>query len=118
MSEWIKKKIKKGNEKSSNWITKKEKPTQWITKKEKSSWIKKKKRTDDSGEPRPPNKWIQKKEKPTQWIKRKEKSHGGGIGVQTHGVKLARALNTGTPDHTKYLNEHGYLKGGVPVKNG
>ena len=80
MSEWIKKKIKKGNEKSSNWIT--------------------------------------KKEKPTQWIKRKEKSHGGGIGVQTHGVKLARALNTGTPDHTKYLNEHGYLKGGVPVKNG
>ena len=51
-------------------------------------------------------------------IVRELKSKGGGIGAQTHGVKLARALNTRTPDHSKFLNEHGYLKGGVPVKNG
>ena len=43
---------------------------------------------------------------------------GGGVGIQTHGNKLARALNTKTPDHSKFLNEYGYLKGGVPVKNG
>jgi len=45
-------------------------------------------------------------------------THGGGVGIQTHGNKLARALNTKTPDHSKFLNEYGYLKGGVPVKNG
>tara|TARA_R100001082_G_scaffold105857_1_gene78273 strand:- start:698 stop:871 length:174 start_codon:yes stop_codon:yes gene_type:complete len=45
MTEWIKKKTKKGDEKSSDWITKKEKKTNWITKKDKKkdSWITKKK---------------------------------------------------------------------------
>ena len=50
--------------------------------------------------------------------KRSQHSIGGGVGIQTHGNKLARALNTKTPDHSKFLNEYGYLKGGVPVKNG
>ena len=49
---------------------------------------------------------------------RVELKEGGGVGIQTHGNKLARALNTKTPDHSKFLNEYGYLKGGVPVKNG
>ena len=100
-------------------------PADEPTKSKSTKWITKKKRTDDAGETRPPNKWIQKKKKPTEWITkkknwitRKEKSHGGGVGIQTHGNKLARALNTKTPDHSKFLNEYGYLKGGVPVKNG
>ena len=50
--------------------------------------------------------------------KRTKKSHGGGVGIQTHGGRLGSALNTKVPDHSTYLNEYGYLKGGVPVKNG
>jgi len=42
---------------------------------------------------------------------------GGGIGIQTRGVKLASALNTQTPDHSVYLNEDGYLKGGIKVRS-
>ena len=49
---------------------------------------------------------------------RTRKSSGGGVGIQTHGGRLGSALNTKVPDHSKYLNEYGYLKGGVPVKNG
>ena len=41
----------------------------------------------------------------------------GGIGIQTRGVKLASALNTQPPDHSVYLNEDGYLKGGVKVRS-
>ena len=37
-----------------------------------TEWITKKKKTDEEGEPRPPNKWIQKKEKKKEWIKKKE----------------------------------------------
>jgi hypothetical protein len=59
---------------------------------------------------------INKKGQPL--TKRVKMTHGGGVGIQTHGNKLARALNTQTPDHSKFLNEYGYLKGGVPVKNG
>ena len=44
-------------------------------------------------------------------------SHGGGVGIQTHGNKLAKALNTKTPDHSVYLNEDGYLKGGIKVRS-
>jgi len=101
MTEWISKKEKPKTE----WITKKEKPkTEWITKKEKpKKWITKKKN------------WITKKSEPKP---RTEKSHGGGVGIQTHGGRLGSALNTKVPDHSKYLNEYGYLKGGVPVKNG
>ena len=47
---------------------------------------------------------------------RDKKSHGG-VGIQTHGNKLASALNTQTPDHSVYLNEDGYLKGGIKVRN-
>ena len=42
--------------------------------------------------------------------------YGGGVGVKTHGNKLASALNTQTPDHSVYLNEDGYLKGGIKVR--
>ena len=47
----------------------------------------------------------------------KKYGHGGGVGIQTHGNKLASALNTQTPDHSVYLNEDGYLKGGVKVRS-
>ena len=46
-----------------------------------------------------------------------KKSHGGGVGIQTQGNKLASALNTQTPDHSVYLNEDGYLKGGIKVRS-
>ena len=94
---------------TAKWITKKSKTmedkpstSKWITKKSKPAWITKKSKP-----------WITKKSKP-----RTEKSHGGGVGIQTHGGRLGSALNTKVPDHSKYLNEYGYLKGGVPVKNG
>ena len=47
---------------------------------------------------------------------RSKMSHGG-VGIQTHGNKLASALNTQTPDHSVYLNEDGYLKGGIKVRS-
>ena len=59
---------------------------------------------------------INKKGQPL--TKRVKMNHGGGVGIQTHGGRLGSALNTKVPDHSKYLNEYGYLKGGVPVKNG
>ena len=49
--------------------------------------------------------------------KRVKKSHGGGVGIQTHGNKLAKALNTQTPDHSVYLNEDNYLKGGIKIRS-
>ena len=49
--------------------------------------------------------------------KRLKKSHGGGVGIQTHGNKLAKALNTQTPDHSVYLNEDNYLKGGIKIRS-
>jgi len=58
---------------------------------------------------------INKKGQP---LTKRVKMNNGGVGIQTHGNKLAKALNTKTPDHSKFLNEYGYLKGGVPVKNG
>jgi len=61
------------------------------------------------------NMTINKKGQP---LTKRVKMNHGGVGIQTHGNKLARALNTKTPDHSKFLNEYGYLKGGVPVKNG
>ena len=42
---------------------------------------------------------------------------GGGVGIQTHGNKLAKALNTQTPDHSVYLNEDNYLKGGIKIRS-
>ena len=57
-----------------------------------------------------------------QWIEEKykvrvERRHGGGVGIQTHGNKLAKALNTQTPDHSVYLNEDNYLKGGIKIRS-
>ena len=43
--------------------------------------------------------------------------HGGGVGIQTHGNKLAKALNTQTPDHSVYLNKDNYLKGGIKIRS-
>ena len=43
--------------------------------------------------------------------------HGGGVGIQTHGNKLAKPLNTQTPDHSIYLNEDNYLKGGIKIRS-
>ena len=48
---------------------------------------------------------------------RVERRHGGGVGIQTHGNKLAKALNTQTPDHSVYLNEDNYLKGGIKIRS-
>jgi len=50
-------------------------------------------------------------------VRRVLKSHGGGVGIQTHGNKLAKALNTQTPDHSVYLNEDNYLKGGIKIRS-
>ena len=58
---------------------------------------------------------INKKGQPL--AKRVKMTHGGGVGIQTHGNKLASALNTQTPDHSVYLNEDGYLKGGIKVRS-
>ena len=49
--------------------------------------------------------------------KRAKRSHGGGVGIQTHGNKLAKPLNTQTPDHSVYLNEDNYLKGGIKIRS-
>ena len=50
-------------------------------------------------------------------VRRVLKSHGGGVGIQTHGNKLAKALNTQTPEHSVYLNEDNYLKGGIKIRS-
>ena len=58
---------------------------------------------------------INKKGQPL--AKRVKMTHGGGVGIQTHGNKLAKALNTQTPDHSVYLNEDNYLKGGIKIRS-
>jgi len=49
--------------------------------------------------------------------RRAKKSHGGGVGIQTHGNKLAKALNTQTPEFSSYINEDGYYKGGIKIRS-
>ena len=44
-------------------------------------------------------------------------SHGGGVGIQTHGNKLAKALNTKRPDQSLFLNSDGYLTGGIKIRS-
>jgi hypothetical protein len=44
-------------------------------------------------------------------------THGGGVGIQTHGNKLAKALNTQTPEFSSYINEDGYYKGGIKIRS-
>ena len=48
---------------------------------------------------------------------RVKKSHGGGVGIQTHGNKLAKALNTKRPDQSLFLNSDGYLTGGIKIRS-
>ena len=61
---------------------------------------------------------YKQKQNPNQRTKKRTKrSHGGGVGIQTHGNKLAKALNTQTPDHSVYLNEDNYLKGGIKIRS-
>ena len=57
-----------------------------------------------------------------QWIEEKykvrvERRHGGGVGIQTHGNKLAKPLNTQTPKFSSYINEDGYYKGGIKIRS-
>jgi len=48
---------------------------------------------------------------------RVKKSLGGGVGIQTHGNKLAKALNTKRPDQSLFQNEDGYLVGGIKIRS-
>jgi len=59
----------------------------------------------------------QEKKSEKQDFSRTKRSHGGGVGIQTHGNKLAKALNTQTPDHSVYLNKDNYLKGGIKIRS-
>jgi len=58
---------------------------------------------------------INKKGQPL--TKRVHMSHGGGVGIQTHGNKLAKALNTKRPDQSLFQNKDGYLIGGIPIRS-
>ena len=62
---------------------------------------------------RPP----QQKKSERQDFSRTKKSHGGGVGIQTHGNKLAKALNTQTPEFSSYINKDGYYKGGIKIRS-
>ena len=44
-------------------------------------------------------------------------THGGGVGIQTHGNKLAKALNTKRPDQSLFQNKDGYLTGGIKIRS-
>ena len=58
---------------------------------------------------------INKKGQPL--AKRVKMTHGGGVGIQTHGNKLAKALNTERPDQSLFLNSDGYLTGGIKIRS-
>ena len=62
---------------------------------------------------RPP----QQKKSERQDFSRTKKSRGGGVGIQTHGNKLAKALNTKRPDQSLFLNSDGYLTGGIKIRS-
>ena len=48
---------------------------------------------------------------------RKKYGHGGGVGIQTHGNKLAKPLNTQRPDQSLFQNKDGYLTGGIKIRS-
>ena len=58
---------------------------------------------------------INKKGQPL--AKRVKMTHGGGVGIQTHGNKLAKALNTQRPDQSLFQNKDGYLTGGIKIRS-
>ena len=70
------------------------------------------KKTDKGGPDREDSSKIAKNTGP-----RVKKSHGGGVGIQTHGNKLAKALNTKRPDQSLFLNSDGYLTGGIKIRS-
>ena len=70
-----------------------------------------------TGEHEPGGGGSDKKKGRKKSVARQSKSHGGGVGIQTHGNKLAKPLNTQTPDHSVYLNEDNYLKGGIKIRS-
>ena len=59
-----------------------------------------------------------KNEAPRNTTMKEVKTSAPGVGVQIQGRRLGSALDTKRPDQSKFLNEDGYLKGGVPIKNG
>ena len=59
----------------------------------------------------------QEKKSEKQDFSRTKRSHGGGVGIQTHGNKLAKALNTQRPDQSLFLNSDGYLTGGIKIRS-
>ena len=58
---------------------------------------------------------INKKGQPL--TRRVKMTHGGGVGIQTHGNKLAKALNTQRPDQSLFQNKDGYLTGGIKIRS-
>ena len=56
-------------------------------------------------------------DKMTMNKKRVKMTNGGGVGIQTHGNKLAKALNTKRPDQSLFLNSDGYLTGGIKIRS-
>ena len=58
---------------------------------------------------------INKKGQPL--AKRVKMTHGGGVGIQTHGNKLAKALNAQRPDQSLFQNKDGYLTGGIKIRS-
>ena len=44
-------------------------------------------------------------------------THGGGVGIQTHGNKLAKALNNQRHDQSLFQNSDGYLTGGIKIRS-
>jgi len=56
-------------------------------------------------------------DKMTMNKKRVKMTQGGGVGIQTHGNKLAKALNTKRPDQSLFQNEDGYLTGGISIRS-
>ena len=63
-----------------------------------------------------PSKQVKEKDS-SKYGSRVKKSRGGGVGIQTHGNKLAKALNTKRPDQSLFLNSDGYLTGGIKIRS-
>jgi len=69
------------------------------------------------GERKPRRKTLVVTDKYEKVRRRVSKSHGGGVGIQTHGNKLAKALNTQRPDQSLFQNSDGYLTGGIKIRS-
>ena len=58
-----------------------------------------------------------KNEAPRNTSMKEVKTSAPGVGVQTHGNKLAKTLNTKRPDQSSFQNKDGYLTGGIPIRS-